>query len=540
MSPPTSSSPAIRWAGTATLVGLILRRDRLRLLLWVVGLSGVTIVSAWSLTTLYPDQRAIEGYGAIFADNPALVAFAGPGHGLDEPTIGAILVNETQLWIGIALALMSIFVVTRHTRAEEETGRTDLVRAGVVGRHATMAAVATVVAGAQLVITTAAFSGFVALGYPALGAAALVISLWSIGVFFTASTLAIAQLTTSSRSCLIWSSVVLAAAFVLRAIGDIGRSPLSWTSPIGWAQAVRAFDDEQWWTPAFAVSVALVIGGTAAMVSLHRDIGSAFAIATRRRAHRRLRRLTPLGLAILLQRASVIGWIVALASTAIVVGTVVDEIDAMVAANPQITEFMADYDGASLRDMFFATSMSFLGVFTGGFAVSSSLASHLEETAGRAELMLAGPLDRIRWFASHFAVAVGGSILIVMTTGLALAVSYAVTVGDPGQILRLGAAAAVTIPAVLVVVGYTTALVGVMARRSTSAWAVLGALGVIAILGEVLRLPAWIRGISPFHHLPAVPAERFAVQPLLALIGIAGLSSALGFVAFAHRDLNRH
>ena len=522
------------------LAGLIVRRDRLRLGLWILGITGLTVVSAWSLTTLYPDQRAIDGYGQIFADNPALVAFAGPGHGLDTPTIGAILVNETQLWIGIALALMSIFLVTRHTRFEEETGRTDVVRAGVVGRSAPVLAAVFVIAGAQILIAIGTFAGCVALGYAPVGTAALALSLWSIGVFFIASTALIAQTTASSRTCLIWSSVALAAAFVIRAVGDIDRSSLSWFSPLGWAQAVRAFAGERWWAPAVVVVAATSLGAAALAACVRRDVGGTFVVVGTKRARRRGRRLSPIRLAILMQRSAVIGWIVALGGTAIVVGTVVDEIDAMVAANPQIVEFMAEFDGASLSDAFFATTMTFLGVFAGGFAVSSALAPHVEEVAGRAEMMLAAPLDRMRWFGSHFVVAVAGSVAIVMATGSALAVTYAVTVADPAEILRLSAAAAVTIPAVLVILGYTTALVGLVARRSPIAWVVLGAIGVIAILGEVLRLPGWIRGISPFHHLPAVPAEAIDVAPLAALTAVALASSGLGFVAFATRDLNRH
>ena len=43
---------------------------------------------------------------------------------------------------------MAILLVVRHTRAEEETGRAELVGAGVVGRHAPLAA-ALITAGAR-------------------------------------------------------------------------------------------------------------------------------------------------------------------------------------------------------------------------------------------------------------------------------------------------------------------------------------------------------------------------------------------------------
>ena len=120
--------------GLGRLVRLILRLDRVRLPVWILGLVGFIVASAASLPPLYPDQESIDDYVRLFGDNPALVAFAGPGYGFDDPNLGVILVNEVQLWACIAVALMSIFLVNRHTRVEEDAERTDLVRSSVVGR----------------------------------------------------------------------------------------------------------------------------------------------------------------------------------------------------------------------------------------------------------------------------------------------------------------------------------------------------------------------------------------------------------------------
>ena len=106
--------------GLGRLTRLALRLDRVRLPLWIGLLGGLIVISAASLPPVYPDQQAIDSYAALFGDNPALIAFAGPGYGFDDPNIGVILVNETQLWGCIGVALMSIFLVNRHTRADED------------------------------------------------------------------------------------------------------------------------------------------------------------------------------------------------------------------------------------------------------------------------------------------------------------------------------------------------------------------------------------------------------------------------------------
>src|SRR5688572_15935333 len=134
--------------GVGRLIRSILRRDRVRLLVWTVAITGMTLGSAAGLPAIYKDQAAIDNYVDLFGDNPALIAFAGPGYGFDAPNLGLVLVNETQLFAMIALALMSIFLVNRHTRAEEESERADLIRGSVVGRHAPAAAAGVVIGGA--------------------------------------------------------------------------------------------------------------------------------------------------------------------------------------------------------------------------------------------------------------------------------------------------------------------------------------------------------------------------------------------------------
>ncbi|MPY96132.1 MAG: hypothetical protein GEV08_24635 [Acidimicrobiia bacterium] len=243
--------------GLGRLVTLTLRRDRLRLPLWVAAVTGLVLVSAASLLSVYPDQAAVEDYVALVGDNPALVAFSGPGYGFDEPNIGVVLVNETQVFGCLGIALMSIFLVNRHTRAEEESERAELLRANVVGRHALPAAAVVVIGAANVVIGLLSTAGFAALGYPKAGSFALAGSFVVTGLVFAGVTAVAAQVMSSSRATLGLASAALAVAFTLRAIGDIGDNALRWASPIGWAQGARAFAGEQWWALGLCVFAAL-------------------------------------------------------------------------------------------------------------------------------------------------------------------------------------------------------------------------------------------------------------------------------------------
>ena len=62
------------------------------------------------------------------------------------------------------LGLMSMLLVTRHTRQEEETGRAELVSAGVVGRYAWLAASLLYVLAVNVVLAALTAAGYVAMG----------------------------------------------------------------------------------------------------------------------------------------------------------------------------------------------------------------------------------------------------------------------------------------------------------------------------------------------------------------------------------------
>ena len=73
----------------------------------------------------------------------------------------------------VVVALMGMFLVGRHTRADEEDGRTELVRATVVGRNAPVTAVLVVAAGAFTVLGALITLIMLSQDLPAAGSVAL-------------------------------------------------------------------------------------------------------------------------------------------------------------------------------------------------------------------------------------------------------------------------------------------------------------------------------------------------------------------------------
>ncbi|MEZ5215341.1 MAG: hypothetical protein R2715_01815 [Ilumatobacteraceae bacterium] len=327
--------------GTRLLIRHILRRDRVRLPVWIVALVSLMTASAAQIASLYDTPESILGYVSSVGDNPALVMFAGPGYGFDHPNVGTILVNETSLWMAIACSLMSVFLVTRHTRAEEDSERADLVRSGVIGRHAPEAAALAVAVFANALVGFGSMVVTIGFGYPTVGSIALCASFALVGMVIAAGTLVAAQLFSTGRAVLGLSIGAVAAAFVIRGIGDISVPALSWLTPFGWGIGVRAFAQERWWAPLGLVVATIGLAVASFAVMARRDLGSGL-IPERRGSDRAAGWLaSPLGLVTRLQRATVIGWLVGTLVLGVVYGTVGRDIEQLLKDNPQLADYLA-------------------------------------------------------------------------------------------------------------------------------------------------------------------------------------------------------
>ena len=65
------------------------------------------------------------------------------------------------------------------------------------------------------------------------------------------------------------------------------------------------------------------------------------------------------------------------------------------------------------------------------------------------------------------------------------------------------------------VLGLGLVLLTLSSRWAIAGWALLAVFVTLGQLGESLRLPAWVIGLSPYHHVPKCPAEAFAWRPVL-------------------------
>jgi ABC-2 type transport system permease protein len=521
--------------GTRHLVRLALRRDRIRLPVWILGLPAMSGASAVAVQDLYNTPEKVAGYGATVTGSAAGKLLNGTPVAVD--TMGGITAYEITSTAAVIVALMVTFLVVRHTRAEEETGRAELLRGTVLGRHAATAATLAVAIGASVLAGVLDALVLAGTGLSTGGSLLHGAGLTSIGLVFTAIALAAAQLTANARGALGIAGAVMAVLFLLRGVGAVQDSWLVWLSPFGWQQAVNAYGDQRWWPLALVVALAAVVLAVTVWLTAHRDAGAGLWHPSpgRPRATRMLG--TPVGLAFRLQRGLVIGWTVGLVLLAGLFGALGREVITLVESNPDLADVFGAGAGAAILDAFFAYSIAFMSVLASAFTLASMLRLRQEEDAGRAESVLATGLSRTAWVLGSVAVTVLATVGIMLLVGVAMGGTHAVIGEDSDPFWSIVGAAVAQAPAALLVGAVALLLQGLVPRWSLAAWAVLAFALVQVYLGELLRFPGWVAGLSPFWHLPEVPVEDFTAVPALVVGALAVLAGVAGLVGFRRRDV---
>ncbi|GLW09603.1 hypothetical protein Misp01_47320 [Microtetraspora sp. NBRC 13810] len=292
------------------MVRLALRRDRVRLPIWVLAVAALVLrFHHAAATVVVPTPEALAEATQLIRAS-FMRALAGPVFGGGAVTSQSYFLAAYWVEFLLAAALMNMLLVTRHTRAEEQTGRAELIRSAVVGRHAqlTAALIVALIGDAVLAVLTAVAA--VGIGFPTGSALLFGASLAAAGLVFAAVAAVTAQITEHPRGANGIAAVVLAAAWTLRGAGAMQSQeggPLFWLSPIGWSQQTRVLADERWWPLGLSALLAGLLVAGAYTLAGRRDLGAALVAPRPGRASAPGWLRSPFALALRLQRAA-IGW----------------------------------------------------------------------------------------------------------------------------------------------------------------------------------------------------------------------------------------
>jgi ABC-2 type transport system permease protein len=523
------------FTGTSGMLRLYLRRDRIVLPLWVLLLSlPLATVYVSSIEKIYPDHAARAAFAATIMASPAQRAIYGQ---IYNDSLGATGIWKAGMFHTL-IAVAVILTVIRHTRADEESGRAELLDSTAVGRYASLTAALLLSFGASLATGALGAVGLLGTNVPASGSLAFGAALACSGLVFTAVATVTAQLSTSARFARGAAFAMLGAAFTLRAVGDAGSGPLSWLSPLGWSLQVRPYAGDRWWVMLLHLATAALLTALAYRLLAGRDVGAGLIPERPGPGSATPLLRNAFGLTWRLDRGAVLLWTVGLCLYGLLIGSVVHGIGGELGGDTAKDIVVRMGGSGALEQAFVAVAFCMLGMIAATFAISLILRLHQEEAGQRAEVMLAGAVNRNRWLAGHLAIALIGPAVAIVVAGVAAGLTYGIAAGDvDGKLWTTVANAAVQLPAVWLPAAVAVALFGVAPRFSALAWGVLVGFIALYLIGSLSGFPQWVLDAEPFAHVPRVTGGAFTAVPLLWLLAIDITLVAVGMAAFRRRDI---
>jgi ABC-2 type transport system permease protein len=522
-------------SATATLLRLRLRRDRIQLTVWVLVIALMTMFTASAIASEYGTHTDRVDVLKLATATPTLLVVRGQAHGASQ---GAFFVFESLTYLAVLVALMSTFLAVRHSRADEESGRAELISATAAGRFAPT--IATVVEGviANIAVMVLVFLALLASGFDAAGSATFGWALGVTGIAFLGVGLLCAQVFSSSRAANGCAAALVGIAYVLRGIGDAAGTvsadglhstsgPVSWLSPIGWAQQTQPFAGNYWAVGLLSLGFCAVLVVVTLVLQAVRDNGAGLiaARAGRSRASAVLR--GPVGLAWRLARGSIIGWGIGAVVLALLAGklgaTVLDALKSNSQISTAITSMTPGGSGGVLQE-FVSAMMGFVGLLVAGCMLQIVMRIRQDEAAGTSEVVLATRVGRIRWFLSFLLVATIAAVVILVLCGILTGATLAQTKGVDAAIFGQSVGTALAqLPAVLIYLAVLGLVFALIPRVTIPVgWAMLAIGAFLGQFGGILKLPDWVRNVSPSQHTPAVPMAHadFSGAWWMAIISI--------------------
>ncbi|MCW2866777.1 MAG: hypothetical protein JWR20_965 [Marmoricola sp.] len=516
-------------AGTWLLTRRALRRDRVLVASWLVVLTATVGASAAATASLYPARADRVAAASAIDASPAVVVLYGPI--LDRGSLGELAMTKLTVLYAVLVAVLGLLLVRRHTRAEEESGRAELVGSTAVGRDAPLAAALVEAGLVALAIGVLAAVADVAAGLPATGSVAFGASWTGAGLVGAGLGAVACQVSASSRTCGALAAGALAALFLVRALGDTSAPRLAWVSPLGWGTRLRAWDDPRWWVLVLPVGTAALLGAAAFALRARRDLGAGI-VGSRPGRFRGSQRLAgPVALTARLHAPALATWSVGLLVVGLVLGAIAPDVTSLL-DSPAAREVVRRAGGAGpLERSLLAAELSVVAVVVTCFALSVVVHAGADEREGRTELVLASAVPRGRAFAGTAAVALLGPVWLLLVTGVAVALGYR---RDRLEVLVAALAQA---PAVWLVAALALAAYAVRGRWASTGWALLVVLVSLGQLGELLRLPHWLTRASPYAHTSRMPAAAFAPVPAVVMVALAAAVLAGAWWCHRSRDV---
>lgn len=524
---------------TLLLTRFSLKKEWLKISLWFIGIIGITLTVTGAFSTIY--QTAQEKMAiAEMMKNPAMIAMVGTGYGLNDYTIGAMMGQQMLLFTAIIVAVMNILLVARMTRGDEEDGILEMIRSLPVGRLSNLAATIMIVFFANLLLSLLVSFGLIMLNISGItlgGSLLYGAVLGGTGLLFAAVTALFAQLCKTARGTMSFSFAVLGIAYLIRAFGDMSNQAISWFSPLGWGNKTEVYVSNYWFPVWLTIGASVVIGLLAFYLNALRDMNASYFPEKVGKGTASSLLASPFGLVVRLQKSAIIVWLLTVFILGAAYGSVFGDLESFFANNAVIQAMFTTTGQSGLTEQFLDMIAAILAIMTTVPVILSLLKLKSEEKKNRLDNLLTKAVSRSKLLGSYFILACITMVALQTFAMLGIWVSSQAVMATPipfGTVLQAGL---VYLPAIFLMLGVATFLIGFFPQFSGFVWLYLLYSFVTIYLGNLLKFPAWMMNLSPFGLMPKIPAESIDVGNFVFVIGIGIGLGVLGFVGYRRRDI---
>lgn len=516
------------------------RTHRTAIVVWVLLLCALAVATGDAYESSYPSAEARHVAAESARENPALTAMYGR---LAEPgTSAQYFAWEMGAFLTILAAVMGVLLAIAATRGPEDAGTLEILRASGISPAAplrtsivmlTLVALLTATAtGGAIAVGTRGTEGTTQTGSWTLGGA--------IGLTFLLMALltcVVAQVMPTAVAGRGTAFTLLGVAFLVRAVADTQDLPwLNVLTPLGLRALAEPFAADHLLPLVAAMAVCCVLAFIAPGLQGRRDLGAGL-VPTRNRTTRRLQIRSAFGLQRRLGAGSALGWMAGMTLG----GAVFTALGSSAVTATSEGQIEGGFLGTQIGTEdptagYLGYTGTLIGIVAGVYAVLTVLTLATDERAGRTAHLLAAGAPRARPLAAVLAVAMLGSLLILLPTATASAlVAPQVLDGDHvawkafTQVLGQW-------PSLLALAAFAALAVAAGPRWRHLAWFPLAVSAFLALLGTLLELPERLIDLSVYQHVPASDSGQ-TPYALGVLAAMAVVTSAMSLRWFRWRDL---
>lgn len=520
--------------GVGALLRAAVRRDRVLIPVWIAVLALMVAASAFATADLYAHESERVAAARLVNSSPGLVALYGPI--LNVHSLGEIAMSKMTVMYALFVMGMGLVIVRRHTRTEEESGRADLVGAGLIAREAPLRASLLLAAGSSLALGVLAAALDLVAGLEPIGSLAFGASWVGAGIVGACTAALACQLTSSTRTCTGITLAIFGAWNVLRAAGDIGPDGLGWLSPLGWGTRLDAWGDTRWWVLGLYLILAAALAVAAERLRARRDLAAGIFADRPGPARGELHSIP--ALVWRLNRVALAWWLAASVVFGGLFGSIAPHLGGLFDSAAGRAALEALGGKGKVEESMLAALLAVMAALFSAYALHTVVAAGHEELDGRTPVVLAAHGSRAAVFGTQVMLAFAGSALLALGYAAGCAVGYGAQVRGIGhQLAVLVPAALAHVPAIWVVAALGLVVWTVRPALTWLGWAFLAAFVMLSDLGRALKLPEWVLQLSPFEHVVKVPVQPVSWAGEFGLSAVAAALLVFAWSRYRTRDV---